>query len=247
MRGTKQYTDGAFGPHTAWLTDPYADRPDTSGDSTASGKEIAQAVRTTLDLGLVPALHAIGDRAVGVAVRALDGIEPAPGAARIEHASLVPPALYPLLDRVRPTLVVQPGFVWSDGWLGERLGPDRARHAYPFRTLLERGHALVGSSDSPFDVLDPWRGLAAAVHRTDPGGRSANPDPTENLTPEQAFQLYTANAGPGLGEADLGSLELGSRADLVVLKAPDLPRAIGWGSSCVRSTWMGGARTFLRA
>ncbi len=247
VRGTKAYTDGAFGPRTAWLSRPYADRPQGSGDSTLSPKELADAVRTTTEYGLVPALHAIGDRALGVAAAALEGIEPVPGSSRIEHASLVPPDLYPLLDRVRPTLVVQPGFVWSDAWLGERLGAERARHAYPFRTLLERGHALVGSSDAPYDPLDPWRGLAAAVNRTDPGGHSANPDPRESLTPEQAFQLYTANAGPGLGETDLGSLDLGARADLVVLDAPDLARAIGRGSPGVRSTWMGGQRTYRRA
>jgi predicted amidohydrolase YtcJ len=244
VRGTKAYTDGAFGPHTAWLSAPYVDRPDTSGDSTLTSKDLASVVRTATESNLVPALHAIGDRALGVAVKALEGMDPEPGTSRIEHASLVPPELYALLDRVRPTLVIQPGFVWSDGWLGERLGPERARHAYPFRTLLERGHPLVGSSDAPFDTLDPWRGLAAAIHRTGPDGRSANPEPGENLSAEQAFQLYTANAGPGLGEADLGTLELGARADLVVLDAPDLTRAIARVSRGVRETWMGGQRTY---
>ena len=246
VRGTKAFTDGAFGPRTAWLSSPYADRPETSGDSTLTTRALADVVRTTLACGLVPALHAIGDRALGVALTSLEGIEPIPGSARIEHAALVPPELYPLLDRVRPTLVVQPGFVWSDAWLGERLGPERARHAYPFRTLLERGHALVGSSDAPYDPVDPWRGLAAAVRRTDPAGGSANPDPGETLSAEQAFQLYTAHAGPGLGEADLGSLEVGSRADLAVLDALDLSRAISRGHLGVRSTWVGGKRTYDR-
>jgi predicted amidohydrolase YtcJ len=247
IRGTKAFTDGAFGPRTAWLSEPYADRPDRAGDPTLLRRELGEVVDAALAVGLVPALHAIGDRALGAALEALEAVEPGPGTARVEHAALVPPALYPALDRVRPTLVVQPGFVWSDSWLGERLGAERAHHAYPFRTLIERGHLLVGSSDAPFDPIDPWRGLAAATRRTDPDGRSANPDPREELSPEQAFQLYTANAGPGLGEAGLGSLEVGAPADLVVLDAPDLAHAIGHGSSTVRSTWRGGQRTFRRS
>jgi len=246
VRGTKSFADGAFGPRTAWLSEPYADRPDRTGDSTLRAEEIAEVVDRTVRAGLVPAVHAIGDRALGGVVRALEDISRDRGPPRIEHAALVPPELYPRLDRVRPALVVQPGFVWSDTWLEARLGPERVRFAYPFRTLTERGHLLVGSSDAPYDPVDPWRGLAAAIHRTNPEGRSANPDPKEGLTVEQAFQLYTANAGRGLGEAALGTLEVGSLADLVVVDAPDLSRAIGRGSAGVSATWCGGERTYRR-
>jgi hypothetical protein len=246
VRGTKSFADGAFGPRTAWLSQPYADRPDSSGDSTLDAAELGGVVERTVQAGLVPAVHAIGDRALGAVLHALDGASSGPGSSRVEHAALVPPGLYPTLDRVRPTLVVQPGFVWSDAWLAARLGAERVRFAYPFRTLTGRGHLLVGSSDAPYDPVDPWRGLAAAVHRTDPEGRSANPDPEESLSAEQAFQLYTANAGLGLGEADLGTLESGARADLVVLDAPDLGRAIGCGRSTVQSTWCGGESTYRR-
>jgi predicted amidohydrolase YtcJ len=88
--------------------------------------------------------------------------------------------------------------------------------------------------------------LAAAVHRTDPSGRSADSDPGEALSPEQAVQLYTSNASGGLGEADLGTLEAGARADLVVLDAPDLGRAIARGRSVVASTWLAGETTYER-
>jgi predicted amidohydrolase YtcJ len=247
LRGTKAFTDGAFGPRTAWLSESYTDQPDQVGTSTLTRAELADVVTATTGAGLVPALHAIGDRALGAAIEALEAVKPGPGTTRIEHASLVPPDLYPALDRVRPTLVVQPGFVWSDAWLGERLGAERTHHAYPFRTLIERGHLLVGSSDAPFDPVDPWRGLAAAVCRTDPAGRSANPDVRENLSVEQAFQLYTANAGPGLGEPDIGSLEAGSRADLLVLDAPDLAHALERGNAGVCATWRGGESTFRRS
>jgi predicted amidohydrolase YtcJ len=246
VRGVKAFTDGAFGPRTAWLSSPYTDRPERSGGPTHSREELAAIVHQTVAAGLVPALHAIGDRALGQALMALDGSLPAPGPSRVEHASLVPPELFPSLDRVRPALVVQPGFVWSDGWLEARLGPARARQAYPFRTLMERGHLVVGSSDAPYDPVDPWRGLAASVERTGPDGRSANPDPGQALRPEEAIRLYTTNAGLGLGDPDLGHLEPGARADLVILDAPDLLHAISLGSAAVRETWCGGQRVWRR-
>ncbi|MCI4373613.1 MAG: amidohydrolase family protein, partial [Thermoplasmata archaeon] len=244
--GTKSFADGAFGPRTAWLSHPYSDRPGNSGDLTLTPEGLLEVVDRTRAAGLVPAIHAIGDRALGAALHALDRVGGGPSPARVEHAALVPPEQRPMLDRVRPALVVQPGFVWSDAWLPARLGPERVRYAYPFRTLLEAGHMLVGSSDAPYDPVDPWRGLAASVHRTDAAGRSANPDPRENLSAEQAFQLYTWNGGRGFGEADLGTLEVGARADLVILEAPDLGLAIGRGHSCVRACWRGGERTYDR-
>ncbi|MCI4365433.1 MAG: amidohydrolase, partial [Thermoplasmata archaeon] len=246
VRGVKMFTDGAFGPRTAWLSQPYADRPEQSGNPTYSPDELARMVGLVRAEGWVPALHAIGDRALGAALTALEGTRSGPLPSRIEHASLVPPELYPALDRVRPALVVQPGFVWSDAWLGARLGPDRVRFAYPFRTLTASGHLLVGSSDAPYDPVDPWRGLAASTHRVDPDGGSANPDPAEALSPAQAVQLYTSNAGRGLGEPDLGHLEPGARADLLVHDAPDLGRAIGQGAAGVAETWLGGRRSYRR-
>ncbi len=239
--GFKGFPDGAFGPRTAWLSSPYADAPETSGLPLANDAELAEAVRYSTELELAPALHAIGD--AGVA-RALELLRPAVGRAgppaRVEHAALTPPAILARLEEVRPALVVQPGFLWSDHWLRERLGPERARWAYAFRTLLDRGHLLAGSSDAPYDPIDPWRGLQAAVARRGPLGRSANPSGAEALPPEEALQLYTRNGGRALGEPDLGHLEVGARADLVVLESSDLPGALARAATTVRETWVAG-------
>ncbi len=246
--GVKTFVDGAFGPRTAWLEAPYSDRPGESGIPVRQEEELVDFFERCAREARQPAVHAIGDRGVLEALRALDRLgDQGPSRPRIEHASLVPPSLFPLLDRVRPTLVVQPGFVWSDDWLAERLGPSRARWAYPFRTLTEHGHRLVGSSDAPYDPPDPWRGLAAAVVRTAPGGGSANPAVDETLSPSQALELYTRNAGLALGEPDLGSLEPGAPADLVLVEAKDLAGAIRAGASGVRQTWVAGARVYDRA
>ncbi len=245
--GAKGYLDGAFGPRTASLRAPYADDPATSGLRVGDDRTLEDRIAECTARGLVPALHAIGDAAVA---RAAGMLRPSGGrtgpAGRIEHASLTPPELLGLLQEVRPTLVVQPGFVWSDHWLRGRLGPERARSAYAFRTLTDRGLRLAGSSDAPYDPVDPWRGLAAAVGRRDGLGRSANPDPREALSPEEALGLYTANAATSLGLGGHGRLEPGAPADLVVLGPPDLARAVAAVESPVQETWVGGRRVYVR-
>jgi predicted amidohydrolase YtcJ len=241
--GVKAYTDGAFGTRTAWLSEPYADDPSRSGLAVADDSELRWLLAKTRERGLTPALHAIGDRAVAYCLDRLEEVSSNSGPpARIEHAALTPPALFSALARVRPALVVQPGFVWSDYWLADRLGPERARWAYAFRSLTDRGHLLVGSSDAPYDPVDPWRGIQAAVHRVDPLGRSANPTASEVLTAEEAVRLYTANAGVAWREATLGLLEPGSPADLLVVGSSTLEGAIAAGSAAVRETWVAGAR-----
>jgi hypothetical protein len=243
--GSKGFTDGAFGTRTAWLSEPYSDAPEKSGIPVESDETLSAALAASAALGLAPALHAIGDRAVVRAARLLAPYVGRPEApARIEHVGLTPPAVLSLLDEVRPALVVQPGFLWSDFWLPARLGADRTRWAYVFRTLIDRGHLVAGSSDAPVDPPDPWRGLRAAVERRDGLGRSANPDPREALTLEEAVQLYTRNAGAVLGEPTLGSLQPGARADLVVLASKDLGDAFRSGARAVQETWVGGVRVF---
>ncbi|MGD0249354.1 MAG: amidohydrolase [Thermoplasmata archaeon] len=239
--GVKAFADGAFGPRTGWLSNAYTDAPGEFGVPVGTEDGLAAGLARAAGYGLAPAVHAIGDRAVARVLRLLErvaGATRAPG--RIEHAALTPPELLPAIDRVRPVLVVQPGFVWSDAWLSRRLGAARARWAYAFRTLADRGHLLAGSSDAPYDPLDPWRGLAACVARSDPEGRSANPDPAEAIPAAEAVLLYTANAGRALGEPDLGSLEVGARADLVLTAATDLPRAVAAGAAVVQETWVDG-------
>jgi hypothetical protein len=243
--GTKGFTDGAFGPRTAWLSEPYTDAPEGSGVAVESDEVLSSALTTADALGLAPAMHAIGDRAVERAARLIAPYARRAGApVRIEHVGLTPPSALAVLDAVRPALVVQPGFVWSDWWLPDRLGRERVRWAYAFRTLADRGHLLVGSSDAPYDPPDPWRGLRAATERRDELGRSANPEPREALTFEEAMRLYGVNAGTALGEPSLGSLEVGSKADLIVLEATSLVEAVRLGAKAVRETWVEGACVF---
>ncbi len=240
--GVKVFLDGAFGPRTASLTEPYADEPGTAGLDVGDDAGLRAELAEAAGRGLAPAVHAIGDRALERAVRLLSGLELPEGTrGRIEHASLVPPALLGPLARSRPALVVQPGFVLTDWWLASRLGRGRARWAYPFRTLSDLGIDLAGSSDAPFCPPDPWWGMRAAVVRRDADGRSANPEPSERLSAERALGLYTSSAHRAMGVPDGGVLEPGAVADLLVLSAPRLATALGIPRP-VAQVWIRGAR-----
>jgi predicted amidohydrolase YtcJ len=240
--GVKAITDGAFGTRTAWLNAPYTDSPEASGFPIWDDADLELKLREATALGLQPALHAIGDRALGRVLELLSRVETA-GEPRIEHASLTPPALWADLKKLRPFLVVQPHFVETDRWAVTRLGPERARWTYAFRTLTDHGFPLGGASDSPVEPLDPWTGLRAAVFRA-PRSEFGRLTESERLAPIEAFQLYTWNAGPILGELGLGRLTVGSRADFVVTSAPSLDAALASERPPVAETWVGGRRAF---
>lgn len=247
VTGIKAFADGAFGPRTAWLAAPYSDRPEESGVPGATHDALVALFDRCAERGLQPAVHAIGDRAVAEVLFALSAVgHRAPPRPRIEHAGLVPPELVGPLRALGPTVVVQPGFLSSDAWLGERLGTERVRWAYPFGSLDRAGVPLAGSTDAPFDAVDPWRALRCAVDRVGPDGRSANPAAAEALPPERALDLFTRGAGRALREVDLGYLEPPARADLVVLRATDVADAIRRGAAAVDETWVGGRCVYRR-
>lgn len=245
--GVKAFLDGAFGPRTASLREPYSDDSASRGTDRERDEQLVPSLRQATDRGLAPALHAIGDRAVLRGARLLRDLPPTPAPARIEHASLTPPEVVEQLTGPPPFLVVQPGFLLTDVWLRERLGARRARWAYAFRTLQARGIPLAGSSDAPFDRPDPWRGIRAAVTRRDELGRSANPSPDEALPVEAALGLYLGGAHRALGLPEGGLLEAGARADAVLLDVARLSEAIRPGGGATRSVWVEGRRILPEA
>lgn len=241
--GMKVETDGSFGAHTAWLFEEYADAA-TVGFPLWTDSELMEGLDRSKELGLQAAVHAIGDRAMDRVLRILES-HPAAGRPRIEHASMTPPSVAPALNRLRPFLVVQPHFVVTDWWVPQRLGVERARWTYAFRSLLENGHDLSGSSDAPVEPLDPWTGIEAAVERA-PGTPLGDLTPSERLAPEQAVTLYTKSCGDAVLEPALGRLEAGSPADYLLLDVADLGKAVRRGRQSVAETWRAGRRTWPR-
>lgn len=235
LGGIKIVADGSLGARTAWLDEPYSDSPTQSGGGRHTDGELAERIEEVSAAGLPVAVHAIGDAAVQQFVRCLRDRPPRTGA-RIEHASVTPPAVIRALASVRPTVVVQPHFVVSDTWLLERLGADRARWTYAFRSLAGAGLTLAGSSDSPVERADPWSGIRAAT-------ASRRWGPTERLTPPEALGLYTTGAAAALRAPELGLLEPGRPADLLWTAAGDWANVLAAGATGVRGVWSDGVPT----
>lgn len=214
--GVKLFMDGSLGARTAWLREPYSDDPGNRGRRLLAAEELARRASMAARDGLDVAIHAIGDAAVAEAAR---GLMAAGVRGRVEHASLAPRDVIELLRSAGARVVAQPRFVASDWWAVDRLGEERARWLYPFRSLLAAGVPLGFSSDAPVEPVEPLEGVYAAVARPGPLGELTA---GERLDVETALHLYTRGSAEALGEPWLGCLEPGCAADAVLLSEDPL-------------------------
>lgn len=165
VRGIKLFLDGALEARTAALTQPYADDPGNRGELRIEEKEIPARVTRWASRGWPVALHAIGDRAVNLALDALAAVpRPAFGAHRIEHAQVVLRSDLPRFAEIGVLASLQPGH-WHDDrpWLASRLGARPEAVVHPLASLGRAGAGIVLGSDWPVSSWDPARVLAAAV------------------------------------------------------------------------------------
>ena len=245
MGGAKFFSDGSLGARTALLAAPYSDvesNPHGLGVRIYDPEVLKLRCAEVQRKGFQLVIHAIGDQAVRESV---DAIEFALGEGgdnefhrhRIEHASLLPPDLLARMAARKVVAVVQPQFVTSDTWTGERVGWERARSAYPFRSMLAAGIPLALSSDCPVERLDSFACLAAAV-----GRHPWSPD--ETLTVSQALSAYTLGSAYALHrEHRVGSLAPGKLADFLALDQD--PRNLGaedLRKLKVQGVWIGGKK-----
>jgi predicted amidohydrolase YtcJ len=215
----KFFTDGALGSQTAALEAPYEGTEDR-GILTFDPMELRADVARAAAGGLAVAIHAIGDRAVRVA---LDAIAPtritSPSLRqRLEHIQLVREEDLGRFGALKVIASMQPIHCTSDRDLADRYwGPRRTPRAYPWRTLLERGAVLAFGSDAPVEPIDPLLGIHAAVSRRRPRDQDAW-FPAQRLTLDEAIRAYTAGAAYSTGrEKDWGTLEVGMRCDATVV------------------------------
>lgn len=253
MGGIKLYGDGALGSRGAWLKEPYADAPDTSGLAVTPPEQLrAQAVRAA-ETGAQVAIHAIGDRGNAEAIAIFEDLARAhPGDRRwrIEHVQVLDPADIARLASTGIIASMQPIHQVSDRAMAEaRLGPDRLDGAYAWATLARSGVRLAFGSDFPVEPVNPFLGLSAAVSRQDPDGNPPGGwQPQERLSFEQALHGFTRGAAyAGFAEDRIGSLEPGKWADFILvdrdvsrLDAQELAR------TQVLETWVAGEKVFER-
>jgi hypothetical protein len=251
LGAVKGFADGSLGSTTAYFYEPYADAPDTRGllaDEMIPLDGMRDRLIHADAAGLQLCIHAIGDHAISVVLDLFADVAKANGARdrrlRIEHAQHVAPRDFARFASLGVVAAVQPYHAIDDGrWAERRIGPERIKTTYAFRTFLDNGVRLALGSDWPVAPLNPILGIYAAVTRATIDGR--NPGgwvPAQRIRVEDAVRGYTAgSAYAEFTDADKGTLAPGSHADLVVLSddifaiAPEKIRDV-----TVRTTIVGG-------
>jgi len=244
INGIKILADGSLGARTAWLSKPYSDAR-TEGYPNISREVLETIVKEAHEAGLQVAVHAIGDATIDMILDVYEHLEKLRH--RIEHASILREDQIERISKLGVVLAVQPHFVITDWWVLERVGEERAKWVYPFKSALKKGIVLGLSTDSPVEPLNPWETVYAAVTR----GKYErvplyNHTPDEVLTLEEALHAYTYGSAYILGEeSELGTLEEGKLADFIVVDRD--PFEVGekeLREIRVFETYIGGERKF---
>ena len=216
----KEYADGALGSGTAALFEPRSCGDGGTGilRVTPDGLDAIFAVGRAAGIGL--AVHAIGDRA---AAMVLDAVERAPTRVagqlrdRMEHAQLLQAADAGRMSRLGVIASIQPIHAAADRDLVESCWDGRQDGAYAWRSLRTAGAHLAAGSDAPFESVNPWLGIFAAVHRRLPADHRGDWRPGQALSIAEALSAYTLGPAQATGADDEGHLRPGARADLAVL------------------------------
>jgi predicted amidohydrolase YtcJ len=248
IRAIKLYADGALGSRGAALLAPYSDDPTNSGLLLSPPGHIRAWAETGLRRGFQVNVHAIGDRGNRIVLDAFDSalrtVPKADHRFRIEHVQVLSPQDIPRFARLGVIPSMQATHQTSDmRWAEARIGPERIRGAYAWRSLLSTGVVIPNGTDFPVEDVNPLLTFHAAVTRQDP--TNSPPGgwyPEQRMTREEALQSMTIwPAYAGFQESMLGSLTPGKYADFVVLdrdimRVPDT-EILG---TRVISTWIGG-------
>jgi predicted amidohydrolase YtcJ len=226
----KGFADGSLGSTTALFFEPYNDAPQTRGLFNAMmlpEGHMLQMAQPADAAGLQIAIHAIGDRAIHTILDMFAEIErrngPGPAAGRrwrMEHAQHTRPDDFALFARLGVIASMQPYHAIDDGrWAEKRIGHERAKSSYAWRSLLDARVKLAFGTDWPVAPLNPLLGLYAAVTRQTPDGK--HPEgwiPEQKITLAEAVEAYTLGAAYAeFADNSKGSISPGKLADIVIL------------------------------
>lgn len=227
LGAVKGYADGSLGSETAYFFAPYTDDPKNHGllsEEMHPPSAMRQRLQGADAAGLQICIHAIGDRAISVVLDMFDQIEKANGRRdrrwRIEHSQHMAARDFARYARLGVIASVQPYHAIDDGrWAEKRIGPDRVKRTYAFRTFLDNGVRLAFGTDWPVAPLSPLWSIYAAVTRATLDGK--NPEgwvPEQKLTVAEAVEAYTmGSAYAEFQDKEKGSITPGKLADFVVL------------------------------
>jgi predicted amidohydrolase YtcJ len=216
--GLKLWADGSFGASTAYMFEPFTDSPEGKRGLMILEKDrLYELFNEAYKLGFHIACHAIGDRANRIVVDVFRDVlseneRKELVRCRIEHGSLLNEKI--LLDAADLGLifVCQPSFINSEyTWLDKRLGPERIKYVYPFRSIIDSGIVLAGASDAPIESANVLKAFHACVTRN-------GFVPEQTISVSETLRMFTYNAAYALGQENIkGSLEIGKLADFVIL------------------------------
>jgi predicted amidohydrolase YtcJ len=223
----KGFADGSLGSTTAFFFEPYLDAPKTCG-LLSDEMQPLEGMRARLieadRAGKQLDIHAIGDRAISMILDLFSDVARANGARdrrfRIEHAQHVAPKDFDRFASLNVIASVQPYHAIDDGrWAEKRIGPERAKTTYPFRTFLDRHVRLALGTDWPVAPLNPMLGLYAATTRATLDGKQPGGwVPEQKISIAEAIEGYTQGAAYAeFAEREKGSVSAGKLADLVMV------------------------------
>src|SRR6185437_13206471 len=227
MGAVKGYADGSLGSETAYFFDAYTDDPKSHGllsEEMHPPSAMLQRLKGADAAGLQICVHAIGDRAISMTLDMFEQIEKSAGKRdrrwRIEHSQHMAAKDFVRYSRLGVIASVQPYHAIDDGrWAEKRIGPDRIKRTYAFRTFLDNGVRLAFGTDWSVAPLSPmWTIYAAATRATLDGKNPEGWIPEQKLTVQQAVEAYTmGSAYAEFQEKEKGSNTPGKLADFVVL------------------------------
>ena len=243
----KGFMDGSLGSRTAALKEPYADDPGNRGLPQFTQEKLNAMAVERAGAGFQLGFHAIGDKAVEMALEAYGqpGIE-ATARNRIEHAQVVDPADIARFKKLGVIASMQPCHLLTDmNWAEARLGSKRAATSYAWKAFLDAGVPLAFGTDYPVEPITPMRGLYAAVTRKNEAGTKSY-FPENKISRGEALFAYTqGSAYAEFAEKRKGKLEPGFDADFIVvdrdLYTVDPPELL---KANVLGTYVGGRQVF---
>jgi len=250
VRSVKVYADGALGSRGAAMKEPYSDQEGHYGAMITPMDELESLAERIAAADFQMNTHSIGDSAVASVLHAYTkaNVEKLSGRWRIEHAQVISPTeFYKFSKNMIPS--VQPTHATSDMyWAEDRVGPDRIKGAYAYKTLLNRAGMIALGTDFPIEKVNPMLTFYAAVARKDlnnypKGGFNMS----EALTREEALRGMTIWAAyANFEEDEKGSIEAGKFADFVILNSDIMTTAVkALPNIIVEATYINGVKVSL--